>query len=257
MKIGILGFGKTAKAVISVLLESGFQVEWIIRKSEVQQYYDADVFNKKIPICSSVSGDFNRIIATSSVDVIVDFSSEDALDYYADIAASNKIAIVTAISNYPLDQLKKLIALSKQTCIFYSPNITIGINFLLIAAKVLKEIAPDADISIIEEHFTSKNDVSGTAKVIANNLDINHKEIKSIRAGGIVGTHEILFGFPYQTVRLKHESISREAFGNGIKFVLNNLPIKTAGFYNMESLMSPFFDKHKGKQCQTKKEILK
>ncbi|MDD2852666.1 MAG: hypothetical protein PHY09_12320 [Desulfuromonadaceae bacterium] len=30
--------------------------------------------------------------------------------------------------------------------------------------------------------------------------------IKTIRAGGIIGVHEIIFGFPYQTVRLKHES---------------------------------------------------
>jgi 4-hydroxy-tetrahydrodipicolinate reductase len=59
------------------------------------------------------------------------------------------------------------------------------------------------------------------------------KGIKSIRAGGIIGVHEILFGFPYQTVRLKHESISREAFGNDALLALS----KNYGLYNMEDLL--------------------
>jgi len=83
--------------------------------------------------------------------------------------------------------------------------------------------------------------VSGTAKVIAKQLDLDESRIKTIRAGGIIGTHEILFGFPYQTVRLKHESISREAFGNGIVFAVEQLQGKSKGFYSMEDLLLPFF----------------
>ncbi|WP_320076715.1 dihydrodipicolinate reductase C-terminal domain-containing protein [Acinetobacter haemolyticus] len=56
-----------------------------------------------------------------------------------------------------------------------------------------------------------------------------------------MGVHEILFGFPFQTVRLKHESITREAFGNGILFAIENLKDKPKGFYNMEALLLPFF----------------
>lgn len=77
--------------------------------------------------------------------------------------------------------------------------------------------------------------------MIANELSLPQESIKSIRAGGIIGTHEILFGFPYQTVRLKHESITREAFGNGILFAIGNLQDKPKGFYSMEDLLIPFF----------------
>ena len=83
--------------------------------------------------------------------------------------------------------------------------------------------------------------MSGTAKVIAKQLDLDESQIKTIRAGGIIGTHEILFGFPYQTVRLKHESISREAFGNGIVFAVDQLQGKSKGFYSMEDLLLPYF----------------
>ena len=94
---------------------------------------------------------------------------------------------------------------------------------------------------MIEEHFKMKPEVSGTAKVIAKQLELPESQIKTIRAGGIIGTHEILFGFPFQTVRLKHESISREAFGSGILFAVKQLQNKSKGFYSMEDLMLPFF----------------
>ena len=76
---------------------------------------------------------------------------------------------------------------------------------------------------------------------IAESLDLDADSVKSIRAGGIIGVHEILFGFPFQTVRLKHESISREAFGNGAKFAVEELAKRDKGFYTMEQLLGPYF----------------
>ena len=72
-------------------------------------------------------------------------------------------------------------------------------------------------------------------------MELEPKSIKSIRAGGIIGVHEIIFGFPFQTVRLKHESISREAFGNGAKFAVEELVKRKKGFYSMEQLLGPYF----------------
>jgi len=72
-------------------------------------------------------------------------------------------------------------------------------------------------------------------------LSIPVNDIKSIRAGGIIGRHEILFGFPFQTVRLLHESISREAFGNGALFAALAIVDKEKGLYSMEDLLSPYF----------------
>ena len=111
----------------------------------------------------------------------------------------------------------------------------------MFAAKLLKKIAPWVDIEIIEEHFKGKPGVSGTAIKLAKELDLEETEISSIRAGGIVSKHEIIFGFPYQTVRLIHEAISREAFGNGVLFVADNLADKKEGFYTFEDLLSPYF----------------
>jgi 4-hydroxy-tetrahydrodipicolinate reductase len=131
--------------------------------------------------------------------------------------------------------------LAKSNVVFWSPNITLGVNYLLFAAKFLKKIAPWVDIQISEEHFKEKKGISGTAIKLAEALDLEKSDINSVRAGGIVGKHEIIFGFPYQTVRLIHESISREAFGNGVLFVAENLINKPIGLYNFEDLLIPYF----------------
>lgn len=112
---------------------------------------------------------------------------------------------------------------------------------MLIASKILRNIAPHADIEIVEEHFSAKPETSGTAKILAEKLDLHADQIKSIRAGGIIGVHEVIFGFPNQTVRLTHESISREAFGNGAIFAIRNLPEAESGFFTMEDLLRPYF----------------
>ena len=97
------------------------------------------------------------------------------------------------------------------------------------------------DLSARERRVLELTALGMTAQDIAESLNISPGRIKKIRAGGIIGTHEILFGFPFQTVRLKHESISREAFGNGALFAALNLQGKTKGFYTMEDLLLPYF----------------
>ncbi len=247
IKVGLLGFGKTGRAVASVLLESELvELRWIVRKSKKLEHRSISEYlgipsNGQGLFYSSEELTAHQVLNKMPVDVIIDFSSQDGIDYYLEEAKARQVKVITAISEYSQEKLQTIKDASKFTTIISSPNITVGINFLLIAAKILRQIAPYADIEIIEEHFKSKPEVSGTSKILANNLGVDDNNIKSIRAGGIIGKHEILFGFPYQTVRLKHESISREAFGNGILFALKNLPVAKSGLFTMEDLMEPYF----------------
>ena len=58
-----------------------------------------------------------------------------------------------------------------------------------------------------------------------------------MRLGGIIGHHEVIFGFPYQTVRLIHNSIERKAFGTGAAFALGQLALCDTGFYTFDDLL--------------------
>jgi len=247
MNIGLIGFGKTGKAVASVILQNkNFSLKWVLKKSStlenraVSEYLgiDSDDTGK---IYSSSSVSISELLDKEPVDMIIDFSSATGIYTYGEEASIRKIKIISAISHYSNKEKEFLKLLSKRTTVFWSPNITLGVNYLIFASKFLKKIAPWVDIEIIEEHFKGKDGVSGTALKIAETLDLEENDINSVRAGGIVGKHEVVFGFPFQTVRLIHESISREAFGSGVVFVAENLKDKEEGLYNFEDILSPYF----------------
>lgn len=247
MKVGLVGFGRAGKAVASVILQNEkSHLEWVLRRSQTLEHRSVSEFlgidsDKQGLIYSKADISMEELLDRHPVDVIVDFSSRDGIFTYGKIAGDRKIKIISAISHYEKEELDFLKELSKSTTVFWSPNITLGVNYLLYASKFLKKIAPWADIEIIEEHFKEKDGVSGTAIKIAEALDLDKADINSVRAGGIVGKHEIIFGFPYQTVRLIHECVSREAFGNGALFVMENLIDKGAGLYKFEDLLSIYF----------------
>jgi len=247
MRAGLFGFGRTGKAVAAVLFQNpSVRLEWIIRNSGRMEHRSAAEF---LGVDSDGQGTIHPkteflapgFLDENPVDVIIDFSSQDGIYEYGSLAAERGINIVSAVSNYPEETIEFARSLGQKTKVMWAPNITIGINFLIMAARVLNMIAPYTDVEIIEEHFKVKPEISGTAKIIAQKLDIPESDIKSVRAGGIIGTHEILFGFPHQTVRLKHESISREAFGNGALFAAQKLCEKEIGFYNMEDILFEYF----------------
>jgi 4-hydroxy-tetrahydrodipicolinate reductase len=264
-RVGLVGFGKTGRAVASVLLlDKTIDLVWVLRKSQNMEHRSVPEF---LGIESDEGGeihwigdiDCESLLASSPVDAIIDFSSEEGMDYYGSAAADNGVTIVSAISQMAPARIAKLHEHAKTTRVLWSPNITLGINFMILAAKTLQKIAPHADISILEEHFKTKSEMSGTAKKISETLNIDPAEVKVIRAGGIIGVHEILFGFPYQTVRLKHESIAREAFGNGAIFGLMEIQKREIGFYDMEQLVGGYFidanEHYKNDKLEVSKKI--
>jgi 4-hydroxy-tetrahydrodipicolinate reductase len=248
MKVGLFGFGKTGKAVAKVLItEKATKLQWVAKLKKVERFESAP---DSLGIETVEPGKFidiesiniRKLLDKNPVDVIVDFSSESGLDYYGEEAAKRGISIVTAVSQYDAKSQATLKRLAKKTRVLWSPNITLGINFMFMASKALKQAAPDSDVQISEEHFREKAEISGTAVRLAKLMGKEVSSINSVRAGGIVGAHEVLFGFQNETLRLRHESISREAFGNGAFFAATNLPHWPVGYYNMQDLIQPYFD---------------
>jgi 4-hydroxy-tetrahydrodipicolinate reductase len=257
MRIGLYGFGKTGRAVAKAVMEDPtMTLEWVVRKSDQLKYRSAAQLFEMEPadeglIFPSSQIEIAEHLDTHPVDAIIDFSSQEGVDHYGVAATERDIRIVTAISTYTLERQRFLHDLSARTAVLWSPNITLGVNLLVIASNILKQMVPDADVEIIEEHFKKKNGVSGTAKILAESLGVSELDVKSIRAGGIVGIHEVVFGFPSQIVRLRHETIAREAFGEGALYAAAKLEHKCPGFYTMEDLLLPLF----GDGCRTCKPL--
>lgn len=243
--IGLFGFGQTGKIVANEFIkDQRFDLRWIMRRSD----NDIDKPASRLlgyefdhSVIHSISQIHDRFFEENKVDVIVDFSGSDGCRFYRR-AMQMGTRLVSAISKYRPDDYEVLTSYSNETAVLYSPNITLGVNFLLVASQVLQKIAPHADIEIVEEHFRAKTEKSGTAMKIAEQLGLEKEfHVNSIRVGGIIGNHEIIFGLPNQNIRLVHESINRAAFGQGAIFASNWLVNQSPGLYSMESIISEMF----------------
>lgn len=243
ISIGLFGFGRTGSVVANEIIKDiDCELKWVLRESVKNEgefasrllgyeYEEGKIF-------SLHDIDFDHFFEENKVDVIIDFSASSAVNEYKN-AVKYGSRIISAISNYDSKDVEHLNELSLQTAILYSPNITLGINFLMEASKLLQKIAPNADIEIIEEHFKEKKDVSGTALRIAEELGLDKEQhVNSVRVGGIVGKHEIIFGLPDQTIRITHESHNRAAFGQGAIYAAKWIMSMEKGIFSMEQVLA-------------------
>jgi 4-hydroxy-tetrahydrodipicolinate reductase len=194
-------------------------------------------------------------------DVIIDFSHHSALGAVLDYAKAHKLPAVIATTGHNEDECAYMETASKEIPVFYSRNMSIGINLMIALAKKAAAVLGDSfDIEIVEEHHSKKLDApSGTALMLADairdTLDTNteyvydrHLErrerakgeigIHSVRGGSIVGEHEVIFAGKDEVVRIHHSAFSREVFAKGALSAAKYLVGKTAGFYNMENMLA-------------------
>ncbi len=247
IRVGLFGFGRAGRAVAQELIaDQQIDLVWVAQRSAQHRQYASDALGLDVnegTLLATGEQDADRLFAEQPVDFVVDFSAGHTLRYYGRAAAARGIGIISAVSHYGPRQLQLLRALGEQTRVLYSPNITLGVNFLMVAAQALKRMVPQADVEIIEQHFRGKTEVSGTALRLAETLGLDaERQVNSIRVGSIVGKHEVIFGFPFQTLRLVHESLSRNAFGQGALYALKRLSReKECGYYTMEQLIREEF----------------
>lgn len=194
-------------------------------------------------------------------DVIIDFSTAKAVKSILDYAKLNKIPAVictTGISDETIAYLKEV---STYVPIFFSANMSLGVNLMINLAKKAASILYDSnfDIEIIEKHHNQKIDApSGTALAIATEInqtlnnecsykydrtaqrvkrDKHEIGIHSVRGGNIVGEHEIIFAGLDEILEFKHTATSKEIFAVGAVKAAKYIVSKRAGLYDMGNLV--------------------
>lgn len=196
------------------------------------------------------------------VDVIIDFSTSTAVKALTDYAVAHNIPTVVCTTGLSTEDMEHLTDASKTIPIFFSANMSLGVNLLIALAKRATEVLSGSgfDIEIIEKHHNQKIDApSGTALAIADaineSLDNSYEYrydrstvrekrpkqeigIHAVRGGTIVGEHEILFAGNDEFISLTHQATSKEVFAvgaiNAAKFLASK---KNCGLYNMEHLL--------------------
>jgi 4-hydroxy-tetrahydrodipicolinate reductase len=105
--------------------------------------------------------------------------------------------------------------------VFFAPNFAIGAVLMMrFAVEASKHM--DAG-EIIELHHETKLDApSGTAKATAEAME-GEVPIHSVRLPGLVAHQEVILGAPGQTLTIRHDAPSREAYAPGVLLALSKL----------------------------------
>jgi 4-hydroxy-tetrahydrodipicolinate reductase len=263
-KTCLLGLGRTGSVVAEQLLNSpNFDLVSVISKPGNSKV--GHRLSKFMPcereIIVANANDLSKEIEEKHFQVAIDFTSPEATLKNAYILAEKGINMVigtTGFNNMQLYELKKLVE-DYKVGLVYAPNISVGINLLLSIVKTMARLIPHYDVEITEScHRHKKDSPSGTALKIANELSIikgaakgqkikigrkghstresNEIAIHSIRAGGAIGVHKVLFAGEADEIEITHRSYSRAIFAEGAlkaaAFVSN-----LKGFFHMEDVL--------------------
>lgn len=193
-------------------------------------------------------------------DVIIDFSNPSSLDGLLDYCLSTGTPIVVGSTGYSDEQIQQIKSAAEQIPVFFTFNMSIGINLLVNLAKKAASVLGDQfDIEIVEKHHNQKIDApSGTAIMLANAInetldnsrhyvyDRHSRRQKrekseigmhSIRGGTIVGEHDIIFAGNDEVITLSHSASSKAVFAEGSVNAAVYLKDQKPGLYDMQMLV--------------------
>jgi 4-hydroxy-tetrahydrodipicolinate reductase len=93
-------------------------------------------------------------------------------------------------------------------------------------------ILSKSSIEISETHHIHKKDApSGTAKTLADEINVNYSEIVSYRESNVIGVHTITIKNEYEKITLTHETINSDVFAQGCIKIISNIFSKDIGLY--------------------------
>jgi 4-hydroxy-tetrahydrodipicolinate reductase len=186
------------------------------------------------------SADDVTLVDLKKINLVVDFSSPQALRKIALLCAQTKTPLVSGTTGLKHRDIQFLKSISKKTAVLWAPNMSVGIAILRKALLVFEQ-AKEFSFRIEETHHTKKKDSpSGTAirlkqdlqKIISKNVPI-----KAFRVGDVIGTHRVFAKSKMEEIELSHIALNRDVFALGAlkagKWILK----KKRGFYSMDDVL--------------------
>lgn len=241
MNIVVVGYGAMGKKLVETIgVTKGLGLIGVISKSTEIGVKSFDDLNQ-VP------------------DVIIDFSSPEALESILCYATKNECAVVLATTGYSEKDLIQIKAASATISVVHTSNTSLGVTVLLEALKqIVPVLSEDFDIEVIEKHHNLKVDSpSGTAKMIVNKIKDNMRTnpelvygrdglkkrseneigIHSLRGGTITGEHSVIFAGDDEIIEIKHQAMSKKIFVNGALKAAVFANLQEPGLYTMKDVL--------------------
>lgn len=199
-----------------------------------------------------------KVLATS--DVIIDFSTGTASATLARTAAARGApALVIGATGFTPDEERTVAEAAGRLAIVKSGNYSVGVNVLAgLVEQAARRLPPEVwDIEIFEVHHRRKVDApSGTALLLAQaaargrgrelaDIALAPRDgitgprpegalgFASLRGGGVVGDHSVIFAAEEETLTLSHSARDRGLFARGALEAALWVAGRPPGLYDM------------------------
>jgi 4-hydroxy-tetrahydrodipicolinate reductase len=149
-------------------------------------------------------------------DAMVDFTVPEAVLANVQAAVAAGVPSVVGTTGWDVEAVR-----DAPVTVFYAPNFAIGAVLMMRFAAEASRHLDGAEI--VELHHPAKLDApSGTAKLTAELME-GDVPIHSVRLAGLNAHQEVLLGSPGQTLSIRHDALSREAYTPGVLLALEQL----------------------------------
>jgi 4-hydroxy-tetrahydrodipicolinate reductase len=164
--------------------------------------------------------DLGDPVTLDGCDAAIDFTQPDAVE--GDVAACVRAKVPCVIGTTGFDRAEvDRLAQEHNVPVFHAPNFAIGAVLMMRFAAEAARHMPKAEI--IELHQDTKLDApSGTAKATADAMG-GEVPIHSVRLPGLVAHQEVILGGQGQTLTIRHDTTSRDAFVPGVLLALERV----------------------------------
>ncbi len=177
---------------------------------------------------------------TAAADVVIDFATPKALVDELAFCVDRGLPLVLASTGHGPEADALVDEAAEKIAIVRSANFSYGAYVLARLAKEAHQLLGSAyDVSICEAHHRAKKDApSGTAKLLAEAMDMPDMPMVSLRGGAVVGTHEVFFLGDRDVITVKHEALDRRLFAEGALHAANWIAGCAPGLYGMADFIA-------------------
>jgi 4-hydroxy-tetrahydrodipicolinate reductase len=210
-------------------------------------------------------GDSLEKLVTSGAEVVVDFTTPDAVMGNLDFLVKAGINVVVGTTGFDEKRIEKIQSLLKDhpaVGVLIAPNFAIGAVLMMEFAEKAARYFESAEI--IELHHPDKVDApSGTASRTAQLISQARKNaglskmpdatttsidgargaivgdipVHSVRARGLVAHQEVIFGGLGETLTIRHDSLDRAGFMPGVILGIRKIIENPGLIHGLEKFM--------------------
>jgi 4-hydroxy-tetrahydrodipicolinate reductase len=160
------------------------------------------------------------VASESNADAMVDFTAPGTVVANILRAVEAGVPSVIGTSGWDASAVDEQ-AKAAGVAVFYAPNFALGAVLMMRFAAEAARYFPAAEI--VELHHQTKLDApSGTAIATAAGME-GDVPIHSVRLPGLVAHQEVLLGGRGETLSIRHDTTSREAFVPGVELALSKV----------------------------------